>query len=292
MSIQQRALLISFSASSWSARKYDRKISEKVAAEHGASSDAGRYNKMLLPGDAISYKELTSHLSAMRTEHYKQTLAWDDNGLRLLPIANRAEYRQKFVDGAAELSRLRENFLADYPSMKESARASLNGMFKEEDYPSVDTLRGKFAVSMDEFPIPESGDFRVNLSAEEIAELEARNQERVNTLTGYAMRDAWDRLHTCVEHFHARLAQPGAIFRDSLVENVREVCDVLQRLNVANDPALEELRNETAGRLAVFDAQDLRDSDATRAYAVDASADILSSIRRTRRIETLETVNQ
>ena len=69
-----RAMLASSRISSWSARKYDRKITDETNTAHGASSDAGRYNKMLLPGDASSYKALTSHIAAIRVLHYAKLL--------------------------------------------------------------------------------------------------------------------------------------------------------------------------------------------------------------------------
>ena len=87
-----RAMLASLRISSWSARKYDKKVTEDTNAAHGADKDAGRYNKMLLPGDASSYKALTSHLAAVRQLHYAETLPWDDSGRRLLPMANYQHY--------------------------------------------------------------------------------------------------------------------------------------------------------------------------------------------------------
>ncbi|CAM5998721.1 unnamed protein product [Sphagnum balticum] len=59
-----RAMLASLRISSWSARKYDKRVTEETNRSHGADSDAGRYNKMLQPGDASSYKALTSHIAA------------------------------------------------------------------------------------------------------------------------------------------------------------------------------------------------------------------------------------
>lgn len=65
-SIHARALLVWLTISGWSARRYDRQVTNKVNAQYAASTDAGRYNKHLLPGDAPSYKALTALLGAIQ----------------------------------------------------------------------------------------------------------------------------------------------------------------------------------------------------------------------------------
>jgi hypothetical protein len=93
------------------------------------------------------------------------------------------------------------------------------------------------------------------------------------------MKDAWERLAETVSHMHARLAEPGAIFRDSLVNNTRELVDVLARLNVTGDVQLEAFRSQVSMELCAIDAQGLRDDPnarqdvATKAQAImDAMA--------------------
>ena len=83
--IHARALLVWLTISTWSARKYDRRVSQSVNQQFHVHSDAGRYNKYLLPVDAGSYKTLIALASAIRVEHYTHTLAWSDEGWRLLP---------------------------------------------------------------------------------------------------------------------------------------------------------------------------------------------------------------
>src|SRR5260370_38589916 len=62
-----------------------------------------------------------------------------------------------------------ESFLRVYPQYIEQVRPELNGLFREEDYPSVEKLRTKFGVKLEVLPIPSGTDYRVELSAEEQA---------------------------------------------------------------------------------------------------------------------------
>src|SRR5438477_5085213 len=130
--IHSRALLVWLTISTWSARKYDRKISAETNARYNASSDAGRYNKMLLPGDAKSYKAIVSLAGSIRMQHYSNTLAWSDEGWRLLPVDNYIAYTRWYRDRQSELSQALSAFMLDYPQMRDDARTLLNGLWRAE----------------------------------------------------------------------------------------------------------------------------------------------------------------
>ncbi len=70
----------------WSGRLYDRQASNHVAVHHDAAASARRYNKRLL--SKAAFAALTATVTACRTAHYEQTLPWDDQGSRLLTVAN------------------------------------------------------------------------------------------------------------------------------------------------------------------------------------------------------------
>jgi hypothetical protein len=188
----------------WSARKYDRKVTEEVNKSHGADSDAGRYNKSLMPADAASYKALTQHITAARERHYEQTLAWSDKGWRLLPIKNYQKYTDTVRKDQHTFDALLAAFVKDYPQLIVNARAKLNGMYDEEDYPA--NIAGRFGMSLDTNPVPESGDYRVELSQEEIDILTNGTQARVEAAFEEAQNDAIRRLYEVVEKMHTALS--------------------------------------------------------------------------------------
>jgi hypothetical protein len=270
-----RAMLCSLRISSWSARKYDKKVTAETNAAHGADSDAGRYNKMLLPGDASSYKALTSHIAATRVLHYEQTLAWSDDGWRLLPVANYQKYTDKLRDARHTYDSLLADFLADYPSLQQAARLKLNGMYRDEDYPA--NVAGKYGFAIEYSPVPSGGDFRVSLSQSEIDIIATRTESRVKDAFEQAHNDAVKRLYECVSRIHERLAQPEAIFRDSLIGNARELCDVLSRLNISGDMNLETLRRQTDS-LATVQPESLRNDPVTRIQTANAAQGILDQM--------------
>ena len=88
--IQNKAMLVRLSVSMWTARRYDRKVSDQAAADFAAKNDAGRYNKMLVAQDAIS--RMTKIVSEVRDWHYTHTLPWQDDGQRILTATYYLDY--------------------------------------------------------------------------------------------------------------------------------------------------------------------------------------------------------
>lgn len=100
---------------------------------------------------------------------------------------------------------------------------------------------------------------------------------------GDAMRDAWDRLHDVLSRMSERLADTEdgkrKIFRDSLVENVIEVCGLLRHFNITGDLKMEAMRMELEEAMRNVDAATLRESDLMREQTkqkVDALLDKFS----------------
>lgn len=277
-SIHSRALLVWLRISTWSARRYDKKVSAEVNAQHNASNDAGRYNKMLLPGDATAYKQLTALAGSIRLQHYSNTLAWSDEGWRLLPTANYATYTQWLRDRQREFAIALNDFATDYPALRAQASRLLNGLYRDEDYPDVQDLRTRFSLDVSYQPVPAQGDVRVDLGADQITLIEQSIADRTDRAVADAMHDAWSRLHDVVSKIAERLSNPDAIFRDSLITNAEDICDVLQRLNVTNDPDLENMRVRVRKELTRFSPETLRDVPSRRQETADKAASILSAM--------------
>lgn len=259
--IHTRALLIWLTISVWTARKFDRKISDKVNTDLKATKDAGRWNKFLLPGDAKSYKGLVAASGALRQWHYDQTLAWADEGWRLLPTANFQAYADGFREHKATIRRALDAFIAEYPTLQQQSARLLGDAYNPADFPPASEIRDRFKCDVSYSPLPMDGDIRVNLADDQIAAIESTIKSKIHAATETAVQDAWTRLYDVVERAYARIADPDAVFRDSLIINVRECCDILKRLNVTNDPQLESMRAKVSREIAGIDPDTLRDTD-------------------------------
>jgi hypothetical protein len=279
--LHTRAMLVSLRISAWSARKYDRKVSQETATLHNTTLDAGRYNKCLLPGDAPAYKALTKHIADLRVKNYAQTLPWSDDGWRMLPVKNYQEYTDTIRQGFHTADSLLSDFCSEYPSLRNEARHILNGMYDDNDYPV--SISSRFSWAVEYAPVPRGTDFRVTLAQSEIDSIAARTEARVSQAFTAAMQGkdgAVDRLRKVVSAIVEKCSSPDAIFRDSLIGNARELCDVLTRLNVTEDPQLEALRRQTE-LLAVTEPQTLRDNADVRQDTAKQAQSILDSMTAT-----------
>lgn len=271
MNLSDSAVLVQLSISQWTARKYDRKISKEVADNHGTIAEAGRYNKVLLPAnDAL--KNVHSKTQFIRGLFYENTLPWGLEGQQILPTGNYLNFINMFRKERAEWNSLVDTFITAYPALKAEAKRFLpNGMYNEEDYPEPSAIYKRFKMDIAVFPVPTT-DFRVQIGNEEMERVKSDIEGRVTQAAQNAMFDVWQRLFDKVKHIAEKLADPKAIFRDSMIENARELCELLPKLNFSDDPNLEKMRQEVEARLAGNHPDALRnDPDLRRSTAEEAN---------------------
>ena len=103
----------------------------------------------------------------------------------------------------------------------------MNGLFREEDYPSAEKLRAKFGVKLEVLPIPSGDDFRVTLSEEEQARVARDIDESVRQSMNRGTKDLWVRLTDVVTHMVDKLNDPDSRFHASLVTNILDLVDLL-----------------------------------------------------------------
>jgi hypothetical protein len=275
--ITERAMLAAVHISIWTAVKHDRKVSRDVADQHGAHQSAGRYNKQLLRG-ADKLDELRTLAGQIRQHFYKITLPWSDEGFRLLPSNFYFDLMERMREFEASFEQGIESFLAVYPQYIDQVRPELNGLFREEDYPSAEKLRTKFGVKLEILPIPSGADFRVQMSAEEQARVSREIDANVRQSLARGTEDLWKRLREVVSHMVDRLNEPESRFHASLVTNVFDLVEILPRLNVQGDEDLNRLAEQVKQRLCNYSAQDLKKHDLLRVTTAADAANIVAQM--------------
>ncbi len=271
MKLSDKALLVQLNISQWTARKYDKRATEQVAQQNGSASQAGRYNKSLLPmNDALNNIHQKSTL--IRKKFYTNTLPWGIEGTMMLPSANYLNFMTEFRNEKADWQSLVDTFYHEYPRLHADAQRFLGNLYNQADYPELHDIQRKFNMDMAVFPVP-SNDFRVSIGDAELEKIQQDVEARVENSAQQAMKEAWQRLYDRVKHMAEKLADPKAVFRDTLVENTKEVCSILSRLNFADDPDLETMRQQVEESLANNHPESLRnDPDLRRHKAEEARA--------------------
>lgn len=269
MNLNDRALLVQLSISQWTARKYDKRTTKDVADRNGVDATVGRYNKSLLPmNDQLDL--VHKKAGSIRAEFYDNTLPWGIEGTQLLPTSNYLEFMTTFRKKKGEWQWLVTQFTMNYESYIDDAKRTLGPLFDANDYPHPDNIAHKFKMDLAVFPVP-SNDFRVQIGSDELSRIQQDVERRVQEASASAMKDVWQRLYDKVKHIEERLANPSAVFRDTMLENARELCELLPRLNFADDPTLEQMRREVESKLISYHPDALRnDPDLRRDTAAKA----------------------
>ena len=267
--LARAAMLVSLNIRAYAGKKEDKKVSREVASAKGATSDSGAYMKALVPKEHL--EPITKAIGALRNFHYEYTLPWLDEGIRMLASQNYSEYKAQFETLRDGYDTAVRDFCVAWPDIVESAKRTRGDLFNPADYPA--DIASRFGLKLEFRPLADVNDFRVNLKDSEVERLReaiAADQERGQAA---AMGDLYRRLESGVKAMAERLrayqvdantGKTSGVFRDSLVDNLRELCGLIPRMNFANDPDLEAIRVMVERDLCGESADVLRASDKTR----------------------------
>lgn len=250
MSITSSAVLVELNISVWPAKKLDRRTTDQLTANAAASHDAAQVRKNLFAGTALR-SDIEKYAAKIRLYHNKHTLPWADKGSRLLPTKMFLEYKQEMNKMQRVFYRMCDDFFYEYNNLVANAQQALGALYDADDYPELEDVKNKFGFRLAVDPLPESGDFRLDVNHDDLNELKAEYESRYNERINEAMQSAWDRLHEVLSHLSEKLTDddesddaPKKRYHDSLVTNSLSLCEVLTKLNVTNDPKLEEARKQ------------------------------------------------
>lgn len=280
MDISARALLVNTTVRVWTGEKRDRAITREICSMKGAEDNAVRANKSLL---GAHIRGVQAAERAVRQAVNERTLPWMDDGTRILKGTAFLAFTEAMAAPIRQFDAAVDAFIAAYPEIKYEARRRLGDAYADADFPPASRLKERFGVKLTYLPVPSTEDFRVNLSEDEIAAVRRNAEEALRGTVNDAVRALLDRLREPVAHMATRLrlfrrTSGGKIqhpFRDSLVENVREIVRLAPALNLMDDPRIAELCAEIERTLAVHDPEQLRNSAALRESVAEEADAIL-----------------
>ena len=268
MSISASAVLVDLNISVWPASKIDREMTEQVNTGASAVRDASQTKKNLLAGTSLR-KDIEKFAARVRLYHNTHTLPWADKGQRLLPTKLFMEYKQTMNSYEQTFEFMCDNFFNEYPRLVAEAPINLGTMYRAEDYPELDDVRAKFGFRRAVDPIPDSGDFRLDVSSTDLDELRMQYDSKFEERVADAMRAPWDRLHAMLKGISEKLTDKEGDdekkrYFDSLITNPLELCELLGKMNVTNDPKLEDARKQLEAVMVGTNIEVIKDSPDAR----------------------------
>jgi len=268
MSISASAVLVELNISVWPASKIDREITDKVNSDAGAVRGASQTKKNLFAGTSLR-KDIADFAARVRLYHNQHTLPWADKGERMLPTALFMDYKQTMNGYEQTFNMMCNNFYIEYPRLVAEAPTALQGLHKAEDYPDLTDVRLKFGFRRAVKPVPEAGDFRLDIPAYDLEEMRSEFMGQQDRKLAEAMREPWDRLHKVLLAMSEKLTDVEGDdgkkrYHDTLLTNPLELCSLLTKLNITNDPKLEEARRQVEVAMLNADMESIKEDADTR----------------------------
>jgi hypothetical protein len=266
MSISASAVLVELNISVWPAAKIDRELTNQVNTNASAHKDASQTKKNLFAGTSLR-ADIEKFAARVRLYHNQHTLPWADKGERMLPTKLFMDYKQTMNGYERTFNMLCDNFFDEYETLVQEAKVNLAGMYKAEDYPDLTNVRTKFSFRRSVKPLPEAGDFRLDIPAHDLEEMRAAYEGQYSDKLAEAMRAPWERLHKVLLGMSEKLEDTGdgkKRFHDSLITNPLELCELLTKLNVTNDPKLEDARRQVELAMLGADIEEVKEDALVR----------------------------
>lgn len=269
--VSSSAMLVELSIGAWSGRKKDKRATAKVEQDNKAATGVANVTKKLL-GDCAELDAINKFVANVRSINYASTTPWSDIGLRLLPTVRYFKYHEQMTALRDEFFAKRDAFADVYDWERTQAQVKLGDLFNPDEYPTVERIKQAFRFNINYMPLPEVGDWRVEMEASTINTLKTHYEGFYSNQVQTAMNDVWKRTFEALSKMSEGLARYGTktdkgnkqTFRDSLIENVVEVTDLLNDFNVTNSVQMTEMKTRLEDMLRGVTPDALREDDYLR----------------------------
>jgi hypothetical protein len=269
MSITSSAVLVEMNISVWTANKLDKGATDAVLVSNGATvADAAQVRKNLMAGTTMR-KQIADYAAGCRLWHNMRTLPWSDKGPRILPTSLFMDYKAELNVRRDTFMRMADEFRTNYPALIQTSANYMGALHNPDDYPSVDEVMNKFGFRVVFSPVPESGDFRLDIPQQELDEVRQSYDNAFDTRLAEAMRTPWEQLHKMLTSMSEKLVEGNEEtkrrWHDTFVTNAQDLCGMLTHLNITKDPKLEAARRQLETAMLGADIDDIKESEDSRA---------------------------
>lgn len=190
-----------------------------------------------------------------------KALPFDIRGVYYVPNSLIQTVTGKISAYETEFWRKVDEFCRRYPEYRAQARSRLNGHYREDDYPTEDRIRDKFAwrLKLMAFSAP---DALQAVSPEMFAEATKRFQQDIQEFRDNSVALLREKFSELVGHVAERLTpEPDGtrkIFRNSMVGNLRDFLADFEALNITSDHELAAEVVKVRGLIEGLSPDDLR----------------------------------
>lgn len=275
--LKQKAMLVQLRISMWTGRSKDSIVTEEVCSSKQSEHDAGAWWTYLIPKKDIQPIEKAA--GKCRSIHERYTLPWLDGGVRVLPADAFMDYRDAISNVKNEFYQEVKTFLQKYPSLVATANQRLGKLANNKCLPTADEIRNRYGIKTNILPFPTTQDFRVDLADEDNETIRNDVESSIKEMSNQAMMSIWEKLGKMVRRIEDTLKDPDKKFKNSLINNLSEFCNLIPKLNFTENQDLENIRKEVVDSLTKLRPDDLRENKQLRRDTTDTAKKMLEKMK-------------
>jgi len=284
MILKSKALKVKLHRKKLARNTTDKELSQLLAdMKNVKTAGAVRVNKTLFSKTATDpYMKIISEAGKY---FYRMTTPWDDKGFRLLKVGVYKDFTKAMKNFTRDFREAVEGFINSIESDMTQMAQELGQAFNRADYDHLflsngdinrEFLMEKFnlEVEFDKISDSDTNDLRSSLTDADREILAEEIEKTQMAKFAKAQASVAQDLYDCIEAIHERLSDTDNIFRDSLVENLEDLCDLIPSINIGEDQTINDLAVTAKAELCSFAPQELRD-DPVKRQVVSKKADKL-----------------
>jgi len=271
-----RAMLVRLAFHELGNERVDMQARKRLAASLDVEEKHLQVHKRLLPTSAWESIHAARH--QIRRYHKRMTVMWDI-GTALLPSAKFFEYNTTMKVLVNNLQNTVNDLSERLGDLKHVQRTVQKSLFHEEDWPTAEAFRTRFSVNLVYLPVPDAGDFRVDVFGDQIEvvreSLEGMVTDRINEST----RRCSERLLEELIALYDILNDRNAMLRSSVLEKLRHTCEMIPLLNVLDVQTLNTQAKRANSVLENHSLDDIRNDEWIRARCASVLRELISEMQ-------------
>jgi hypothetical protein len=278
--LDEKAVLVQVKRRMYSPYKLDQEESKQYGA--------GNVNKHLFEGRSNRVKETIGKFTDVYKYVNDNTVPWT-TGVRMLNIDHYFDFTcglRPLIDSAvAAVADLHIHW--DYEVNADLARLAKIALAKgkpnlanPDDYPIAAEMRDKFGIDVRYMPVPTTGDFRVGISDEDKQTLQNQLSDVKANVSKHVIGEMLDPMRAAVEKLSVPIGEGGSVFRDTLIDNIVNVAERMNKVNLSDDLVIQENIDALRSLASTYanNKDVLRSSQSVREKAVTQIDDLVNQM--------------
>jgi molecular chaperone GrpE (heat shock protein) len=263
----------------WNGHRSAKDISTKEEKAHKTEEGTLAAYRQYLPDDIR--KDIARTMAAITRHVDTQTVPWEAGAWKALLTTYLPQFKLELEKRIADANAVRDDFKRRYAEIREEAKKRMNGLWKDEDFPTRDQLDKLYGVEVQYRSVQAPRD--VAIEGLEAADVEGIKKQMTDQF-GVAIKDALGevvaRMIETLDEVLERLSREDqkSISYGAIRKGVERTHMALTRLNITRDAEVQKLIDKVRDVVQKLDPKTTRTDEAARKTVAVEVKDLRASL--------------